>query len=109
MPINSATCQRSPSNMQNSPSSRPQSPSAMRHAEHCRTQLPQPLWIEFEADNKQHQHHPNPAAKCRIDSASVTSRSPHGPIMQPAIRWPKYRSQTKTVTAMGTISAARIR
>ncbi len=67
--------------MQNSPSRPRKSPSAMRRRRTPPHAASTALWIEFEADNKQHQHHAN-LGKCRIDSASVTSRSPHGPIMQ---------------------------
>ncbi len=105
MPISPATFQSMPSRIQNPPSSRPQ-------ASICNAPPPN---TDARSFHRRRGSSSRPmtnsisttpiSAKCRIDSASVTSRNPHGPITQPAIRYPSTDPNPRR-TATGTIKAA---
>ncbi|MNP31678.1 hypothetical protein D3C76_1248090 [compost metagenome] len=105
MPISSATFQSMPSRIQKPPSSTP-------HATICNAPPPN---TEARSFHRRCGSSSRPmtnsisttpiSAKCKIDSASVTSPSPHGPIAQPAIKYPSTEPKPRR-TATGTISAA---
>ena len=105
MPISSATCQRRPRNIQNTPIRPPQTticnappPNTEARSFHKRCgSSSRPMTNSISTTPI--------SAKCRMDSASVTSLRPHGPIMHPAMRYPST-DPSPSRTAMGTISAA---
>ena len=105
MPISSATCQRIPSSMQNRPISAPQTticsappPNTEARSFHRRCgSSSRPITNSISTTPI--------SAKWRIVSASVTSFRPHGPIIQPAIKYPSTEPRPRR-TAIGTISAA---